>query len=77
MMAVELEAMEERFSERGEAAPSALDLYIRASGNQRRLLETLGLQRRARDITPFAARQSSMPLRKELDAEIVEEAPAA
>ena len=76
-MGIELEVIEKRFAERGEAAPSALDLCIRASGNQRRSLKTLCLQRRERDITPFAARQSSMPLRTELDAEIVEEAPAA
>jgi hypothetical protein len=45
-MGVELEVIEKCFAERGEAAPSALDLCIRASRNQRRLLETLGLQRR-------------------------------
>jgi hypothetical protein len=52
VMTVELEMMEAKFAAAGEASPYALDLYIRASGNLRRLLETLGLQRRTRDVTP-------------------------
>ena len=51
-LTVELERMEERFAGDGEADPAALDLYSRTSGNLRRLLESLGLQRRARDVTP-------------------------
>jgi hypothetical protein len=51
-LTVELERMEERFAGDGEADPAALDLYSRTSGNLRRLLEALGLQRRARDVTP-------------------------
>ncbi|MCJ2138455.1 hypothetical protein [Methylobacterium sp. E-066] len=51
-LTVELERMEERFASDGEADPAALDLYSRTSGNLRRLLEALGLQRRARDVTP-------------------------
>ena len=31
---------------------ATLDAYQRAAGNLRRLLESLGLQRRARDVTP-------------------------
>ena len=34
----------------GEAAPADLDLYIRGSGNLRRLLESVGLERRAKDV---------------------------
>jgi hypothetical protein len=35
----------------GEANAEDLDLYLRASNNLRRLLETVGLQRRPRDVT--------------------------
>jgi hypothetical protein len=41
-----------RFALDGEASPQDLDLYQRTAGNLRRLLETVGLQRRAREITP-------------------------
>ena len=46
---VELEVMEGRLS-MGEAV--SLDSYTRAAGHLRRLLETLGIERRARDVTP-------------------------
>jgi hypothetical protein len=36
----------------GEAAADEIDLYARVSGNLRRLLEAVGLQRRPRDVTP-------------------------
>jgi hypothetical protein len=49
---VELERMEAGFALAGEASAQDLDLYGRTAGNQRRLLEAVGLQRRARDITP-------------------------
>jgi hypothetical protein len=48
---VELELLEAKFA-LGEAAAGDLDLYQRTAGNLRRLHEALGLQRRARDITP-------------------------
>jgi hypothetical protein len=48
---VELERLEAKFSS-GEASPTDLDLYQRAAGNLRRLLESVGLQRRSRDVTP-------------------------
>ena len=48
---IELEAMEGRLS-KGE--PADLDAYTRACGHLRRVLETLGLERRARDVTPNA-----------------------
>lgn len=51
-LTVELERMEERFATDGEADADALDLYSRTSGNLRRLLEAIGLQRRPRDVTP-------------------------
>lgn len=49
---VELEGMELRFASEGAATPTGLDLYQRTAGNLRRLLESLGLDRRPRDITP-------------------------
>jgi hypothetical protein len=52
VMTVELERLEAKFAAAGEASERDLDLYIRASGHLRRLLETIGLKRRARDIGP-------------------------
>lgn len=51
-LTIELESMETVFAGAGGASPEALDLYGRTAGNLRRLLESVGLQRRARDITP-------------------------
>lgn len=62
-MTVELERMEAVFAVRGEADPKDLELYQRTAGNLRRILESLGLQRRQRDITPtiseYAARRAA------------------
>jgi hypothetical protein len=49
-LTVALEQLETRFAEAGEALPDELDLYQRAAGNLRRLLESLGLERRARPV---------------------------
>jgi hypothetical protein len=51
-LSVELERLETRFALDGEASPQDLDLYQRTAGNLRRLLETVGLERRAKEITP-------------------------
>ena len=51
-LTVELERMEARFALAGEASADELDLYSRTAGNLRRLLESVGLQRRAKDVTP-------------------------
>jgi hypothetical protein len=51
VLTVELEMLEARFATAGQATATDLDLYIRASGNLRRLLEAVGLQRRPRDVT--------------------------
>lgn len=51
-LTVELERMEERFANDGEADADGLDLYSRTSGNLRRLLEAIGLKRRPQDVTP-------------------------
>jgi hypothetical protein len=52
VMTVELEQLEKRFAATGSATQIDLDLYIRASGNLRRLLEAIGIQRRPKNITP-------------------------
>jgi hypothetical protein len=49
---VELERLEAEFARRGGAEIASLDLYQRTTGNLRRLLESLGLERRQRDVTP-------------------------
>ena len=51
-LSVELEHLEERFANEGQAKPSDLDLYQRTSNSLRRLLEAVGLKRVARDVTP-------------------------
>jgi phytoene dehydrogenase-like protein len=52
VLTTELERLEARFASAGEASERDLDLYIRAAGNLRRLLDALGLQRRPRDVAP-------------------------
>jgi hypothetical protein len=51
-MTVELERLEVKFATAGEASPDDLEFYQRTAGNLRRLLESIGLRRRARDVTP-------------------------
>ena len=51
VLSVELEALEAKFAMAGQADAHDLDLYQRCSGNLRRLLESIGLQRRARDVS--------------------------
>jgi hypothetical protein len=48
---VELERLEQEFALAGKATSSELDLYGRTANTLRRLLVTLGLERRARDVT--------------------------
>jgi hypothetical protein len=51
VLGTELERMEKQFAEAGEAKPDEIDLYARVAGNYRRLLEAIGIRRRARNIT--------------------------
>jgi hypothetical protein len=52
-ISVELEWIEQSFkSSRKGPTTEQLDLYLRGSNNLRRLLEAIGLERRARDVTP-------------------------
>ena len=55
VITTELEFLEARFANAGSADPESLDLYFRGSNNLRRLLESLGLRRRPRDVTPSVA----------------------
>jgi hypothetical protein len=51
---VELEIMEHRFATKGKGASEKdLDLYLRGANSLRRLLESIGLKRVARDVTPL------------------------
>jgi len=49
---VELERMQTTFALAGEASAEALDTYARIAGNHRRLLESVGLERRAKTVGP-------------------------
>lgn len=51
VLEVELERMETKFALAGEASVDDLVLYQRTAGNLRRLLESVGLQRRSKDVT--------------------------
>jgi hypothetical protein len=52
LLTLELEVMESKFEHEGEASPKQLDAYQRAANSLRRLLESLGLRRRPKNITP-------------------------
>jgi hypothetical protein len=54
VMTVELERLESIFAVAGEAKPEQLDLYQRTAANLRRLLESVGLQRRAKPVQSLA-----------------------
>lgn len=58
-LTVELERMESVFAVAGEAKASDLDLYQRTAGNLRRLLESVGLERRQRNVTPTIAQYAA------------------
>jgi hypothetical protein len=51
-LTVELERLEAQFATSEQSDPAALDLYQKLSNTLRRLLASLGLQRRARNVTP-------------------------
>jgi hypothetical protein len=50
VMTVELEMLEHKFATAGQATANDLDLYTRASGNLRRMLEAIGLGRRPKPV---------------------------
>jgi hypothetical protein len=51
-LTVELERLELGFALAGSADDRAIDLYQRTANSLRRLLESVGLERRSRDVTP-------------------------
>jgi hypothetical protein len=51
-LTTELERLELVFAQCGEATPHQLELYQRTANTVSRLLRTVGLGRRAKDITP-------------------------
>jgi hypothetical protein len=57
MLELQTEMMERNWAEQneGEAGPKSLDQYSRAVGSLRRVLATLGLERRQKNITPSVA----------------------
>ncbi len=53
MLTIQLEMMDSKFAlNDGEASRVDLETYQRCSNSLRRLLKSLGLQRRQRDVTP-------------------------
>jgi hypothetical protein len=59
VLSVELERLEKTFANADEADADTIDIYTRASGNLRRMLESLGPRRRAAaeeppEASPFA-----------------------
>jgi hypothetical protein len=52
VMLLELEQREAKFALNGEATDLQLEQYSRVAGNTRRLLESLGLARRSKNVTP-------------------------
>jgi hypothetical protein len=65
---VELERMEHKFAEDGAAGDKALDQYQRTSNTLRRHLETLGMSRRAKDITPKTLREQIIEEQRQREA---------
>ena len=83
VLSVELEQLEAKFAMAGQADARDLDLYQRTAGNLRRLLESIGLQRRSKDVSDMslsaytAARHDSETAVGESDAETVVGEPAS
>lgn len=68
---VELERLEELFAA-DEATPQRLELYQRLTNTLRRCLESIGLKRRAKDITPDPLDYARDFARRKADAEDAE-----
>jgi hypothetical protein len=61
VLTVELERMEAVFATASEASAEDLDTYSRISANLRRLLEAIGLQRRAKPVPTMQEFLRSLP----------------
>jgi hypothetical protein len=78
---VELELLEKQMAlSRTGASNNQLDLYYRGSANQRRLLESLGLKRALKDVTPdlqtYLAHRETEVQEREHDDVDADEAPS-
>ena len=51
-LTVQLEALESKFDTPGASDKGDVDLYIRGAGGLRRLLQSIGLERRSKDVSP-------------------------
>jgi hypothetical protein len=60
-LTVELERLEARLARNETPDDRLLDLYQRMCNTHRRLLESVGLERRARDVTPMDIRLLKAP----------------
>jgi hypothetical protein len=60
-LTVELEQLEARFAVAGQASTDDLDLYQRCASSLRRLLESVGLERRARPVPNLSEYIASLP----------------
>lgn len=76
VLEVELEQLEAKFAVAGEASAEQLDIYARVAGNLRRLLESVGLRRRAKLVEVPTPEEYSRQLQLEDDAELVKAAEA-
>jgi hypothetical protein len=75
---VSLERMEERFAKRGDAHLDELETYQRCSNTMKRLLEAVGLQRRAKtvnapNLSQYLRRRSPSHRATVIDAEVAED----
>jgi hypothetical protein len=75
VLTTELERLEAKFAEAGEASPFDLDLYQRTAGGLRRLLEAIGLERRLRDVTNPAPRSRAPISQLRSDLVTIDEEP--
>ena len=65
VLMIELERLEQRFAE-GEADAATIDLYQRGANSMRRLLESTGLKRRAREVNGVKASDFAVPMRSQM-----------
>jgi hypothetical protein len=61
VLTTEAERLEKRFALAGEASVDDLDVYQRVSSSLRRLLETIGIARRPKDVPTLSDYLSSLP----------------
>jgi hypothetical protein len=76
VLTTELEILEARFATNGSASATDLDLYTRAAGNLRRMLETIGIKRdpsRARDVTPLEDVVKRLDDAEKVAAEVIDQ----